>query len=90
MNLRAQHTLKRHILNGSITLAEMLILNDYYPIDITSILRAMRDERKPRSVAPEAVFVREEEAWEDTGPLNEDAEAFAKLVGIELQPKENQ
>lgn len=89
MNLRAQHTLKRHILSGSITLAEMLILNDYYPVDITGILRVMRDERTPRSATPEAVFVREEEEWEDTGPLNDEAEAFARLVGIDLQHKEN-
>lgn len=90
MSLSAKTTLKNHINNGSITLAELLIVNDYYPININAILDGMRTERTPKP--PLSTFDTVQQAvTDDTHIVDMDDElspeelAFAASMGIDVQ-----
>lgn len=87
MSLSAKTTLRNHINSGTVTLAELLLINDYYPLNMDAIFQQMRDPHVPFAMS------NEEQKYEtrsntpvvsDT-EFTEDELAFAAALGIDVE-----
>ena len=86
MHLDAKTTLKNHINAGSVTLAELVMLNDYYPINLNAVMKAMRDPRVPFASGgdEQGHTVNTSEPVITDSEFTDDERAFAAALGIDV------
>ena len=87
MNLDAKTTMRNHILKGTVSLAELVMLADYYDVNINAILGGLREDKTPIAEpgTVEAVLEDANNFLDEDAPLTAEEEAFARQFGMMVE-----